>query len=66
VDQYVVLVCGQMAKNFFLSTRFGGQCWQMEKWSCIFQLVGYVYSHAILWDRVVWWVTGLSPVCFMH
>jgi hypothetical protein len=54
-------------KNCFLSTRFGGHHWQIEKWSRIFQLVGYVYSHPIpMWDGVVWWVTGLSPVCFTH
>ncbi len=48
--------------NCLLSPRFGGHCWKMEKQSCIFQLVGYVYSHPILQDGVVWWVTGLCPV----
>jgi len=50
VDHYVVPVHGQLAENCFLSTRFGGHHWQMEKWSHIFQLVGYVYSHPILQD----------------
>ncbi|MFN9981996.1 MAG: hypothetical protein ACK53Y_18870, partial [bacterium] len=45
VNQYVVLVCGRMAENCFLSTRLGGHHWQMEKWSYICQLARYVYSH---------------------
>jgi hypothetical protein len=53
VDWYVVPVHGQLAKNCFLSTRFGGHHWQMEKQSQIFQLVEYVYSHPILQDGAV-------------
>jgi len=54
VDQYAVPVSGQLAEiACFLSTRFGGHHWQMEKCSHIFQLVGHVCSHPILQDRVV-------------
>jgi hypothetical protein len=54
--QYVVPVCGQMAENCFLSTRFGGHHWQMEEWSRILQLADYVNSRPILWDGVVWFL----------
>jgi len=55
-----LVLCTSMwsvGKISFLSTRFGRLCWQMEKWSCICQLVGYLNSHPIL--------QGLCPACWL-
>ncbi len=48
-------------KSFLAHMRLGGHHWLIDKWSHIYWIAVYVYSHSILWDGVVGWVSGLFP-----